>query len=430
MGVSLALPWMEVLQRTASAQTAGAKRLLVFIHCNGVSGEHWYPNTPGTNYEIKFSLEPLAPFKDRMIVFGGVDLPSTKGFNYSGHTRAGAHLLTCAGEIGKQFDGGGYPDSISFDQAVANHIGQTTPIKSLYTGVQVHFAASGNMPRARFSYSAPNTPVTPEHRPQLVFDQLSGFVQASDDPAQKAKADLIRAQRQSVLDFVEADLQGTTSALGTDDKARLDEYLTSVRKLETQVAGQVALSCDKIVPPGMVDVESDEAVVDVATQMLTLIGHAMQCDLTRVAVFQMQGEQSPVQYQDTGHPLVQSLRQGHHGLSHHPDESIARICALHSTFLADFAKSLDAIPEDTGTMLDNTIILYTNGLENGEKHNHENLPHVVLGGTHVLNTGQYAKFEGRSTNDLYVTLFKALGIDQNTFGRPDLVSGELPGVLA
>lgn len=427
MGVSLALPLLELFEGRASAQAGNAKRLFIFLHANGVPFEHWFPDTVGPNYDLKLGLAPLEPFKDRMIVLGGMGLPSAAGLGQH-HTRAGAHLLTCAGEVGKQFDGVGYSDSISFDQDVANEIGKDSPIGSLYTGVQVHFAASGNMPRARYSYSASNTPVVPEHRPQLVFDKLAGFA-VSDDPGQRAKADLIRAQRLSVLDFVEADLVSTTAALGVDDKARLDEYLTSVRTMETAVANQVAPSCGQPAKPGMVDVESDEAVYDVASQLLKLTQHAMQCDLTRVGIVQMQGEQSPIRYQECGHPLVVDLKDGHHNLSHHPDERHGKICAFHSTLVAEFAAGLDSIPEGSGTMLDNTIILYTNGLASGEKHNHDGLPHVLIGGTQVLKTGQYLQFEGRATNDLYVTLYQALGINKDTFGRPDLVSGVLEGVL-
>ncbi|MEN9579790.1 MAG: hypothetical protein RJA70_2799 [Pseudomonadota bacterium] len=420
---------LDIFQQSALAQGNAAKRLMVFIHCNGVTREQWYPDTPGQNFELKFSLQPLERFKNRMIVFGGVDLPSTKGATFSGHTRAGAHLLTCSGTIGTQFGGGGYADHISLDQEIANEIRGMTPIKSLNVGFRCN-KANGDMPRARFSYSAPNTPIIPEHRPQLVFDQLSGFVRASDDPAEKAKADRIRAQRLSVLDFVENDLQNTTAALGVDDRARLDEYLTSVRTLEVAVANQVSLICDELTPPGMVDPEADSALVEVTTQMLKLSLHALQCQLTNVAVFQMQGEQSEVQYQDAGHPLTKGLDRGHHYNSHRSGDAIANICALHSTFLADFCADLESTPEGTGTMLDNTIILYTNGIESGKEHNHENLPHVLIGGTNVLQTGQYAKFEGRSTNDLYVTLLQAFGIDKNTFGRPDLVPGVLPGILA
>jgi hypothetical protein len=421
---------MDIFQRPASAQAdAHAKRLFIFIHCNGVHWPSWFPDTVGPNYEIKSCLTPLAPFKDRMIMLGGMGLPTAKGRGQH-HTRAGAHLLTCADEVGSQFDGVGYSDSISFDQEVANHIGQSSPIKSMYTGVQVNQASTGKMPRARFSYSGPNAPIVPEHRPQLVFDKLSGFVQAADDPAQKAKADQIRAQRLSVIDFVENDLLSTTAVLGTNDKARLDEYLTGMRSLETLVANQVSRSCDKLVAPGMVDVDDDNAIVDVATQMIQLTHHAMQCDLTRVAIVQMQGEQGGMNYQDTGHPLVAGLNESHHGLSHHPDEKLAKIGELHSTFVADFAARLDAIPEGAGTMLDNSLIVYTMGLADGAKHNHDGLPHVLIGGSHVLNGGQYAVFEGRSTVDLWVTLFKALGIAKDTFGRPEFVGGVLPGILA
>jgi hypothetical protein len=222
----------------------------------------------------------------------------------------------------------------------------------------------------------------------------------------------------------------TTAVLGLDDKARLDEYLTSVRAIETAVANQVSVSCDGLARPGMANPDEDAAVVEVATQMLQLTHHAMQCDLTRVAVFQMSGEQGGIQFGATGHPLVKGVNGSHHPLSHNAGAPIASICALNSQLVAELCTALDSTPEGNGTMLDNTIILYTMGLSDGAKHNHDNLPHVLIGGTNVLKTGQYAKFEGRSTNDLYVTLLEAFGIDKKTFGRPDFVQGVLPGILA
>ncbi|MEN9578223.1 MAG: hypothetical protein RJA70_1232, partial [Pseudomonadota bacterium] len=131
-GISLALPWLEVFQRTAVAQQTDPLRMVVFIHGNGVFAPDWYPDTVGPDYEIKFSLEPLAPFKSRMLMLGGVDSQSAMNKRGSGHTLGGAHLLVGADTMRDgQFDGIGYANAISFDQELANHIGKDSPIKSL-----------------------------------------------------------------------------------------------------------------------------------------------------------------------------------------------------------------------------------------------------------------------------------------------------------
>lgn len=432
LGTGIALPWLEGFQGSASAQQTTPRRLVIFIHANGVMPEQWFPDTPGPDYEIKFSLEPLAPFKQRMIMLGGVDTTSAMDKkNPSGHTLGAAHLLTCNDTTRDgQFDGIGYANSISFDQALANHIGKDTALKSLNTGFQCDTAASGEMPRVRYSYADNDQPIIPQHRPQLVFDQISGLATPTD-PASQAQREAIRKRRLSVLDLVAEDLQDTSSQLGSSDRARLDEYLTQVRAVEVAVGSQVALSCDPPMPPGETDFARDENLPAIAGQMLQLTQFALQCDMTRVSVFQIKGEQSYVKYSRMNDPIVQGISgSNHHDISHHPNDDIAKICKLHSKFLADFATGLDAVKEGDRTLLDNTVILYTNAIQHGGKHNFDNLPHVLLGGRDMLAPGHYAKFDGRSNNDLFVTLFKAFGIDQTTFGDPTLVQGELPGILA
>ncbi|MEN9578467.1 MAG: hypothetical protein RJA70_1476 [Pseudomonadota bacterium] len=442
LGVTIALPWLEVYLRTAQAQQMDPLRLQIFIHGNGVHPPEWYPDELGgalPNYalaphELKNSLQPLTAYKNRMIIFGGVDgvsaIRSLEGRGKSGHTIAGAHLLTGSETTPNgRFDGMGYAESISFDQELAAFIGRTTPVKSLNVGFKCDEAASGQMPRARYSYTGRDAPITPEHRPQEVFTKLVGFTTPANDPAAKANAELIRAERVSVLDLVGDELESTRTALGVQDQARLDEYLTHLRALETAVSNQVPIMCDVPPAPAAVNVTADSSLPLVSSQMLQLTQIAMQCDITRVGVFQIQGEQSGISYGDIDDPIVAGVGGSHHNLSHHPDEKIGKICKLHSQILAEHVARLDAIPEGTGTMLDNTIILYTGGIENGNQHNFDNLPHVLLGGTKVLNTGQammYPRGAGvkpRTNNDLFTTLFHAFGvIEKTSFGRPEYMN--------
>jgi hypothetical protein len=292
-------------------------------------------------------------------------------------------------------------------------------------------AAQGQMPRVRYSYTGPNQPVTPEHRPKLVFDQLTSFVKptASATPGDTGTADRLRAERVSVLDFVERDLLKTQAAVGVEDKARLDEYLTHLRDLESSVANQVAVMCDLEQAPSEVDSMAHANLPTLASQLLNLTQKAMQCDMTRVSTFQLMGEQSTINYGEINDPLLKGLRNHHH-MSHGPNHDIGKICQFHSKLVADFAASLDSVAEGSGTMLDNTIILYTNAIESGQRHNFDNLPHVLLGGTKKLNTGRYTKYDGRTNNDLFLALFQAFGVDLTTFGEAEHVNGVLPEILA
>ncbi|MEN9578449.1 MAG: hypothetical protein RJA70_1458 [Pseudomonadota bacterium] len=420
VGASLALPWLEVYQSTASAQVAVPLRLVVIIHPNGVRPEEWFPDTVGRDYDIKFSLEPLAPFKDRMIVFSGVNNLAARNAGGNGHTAAAPRLLTCA------------DDGPSIDQLIAKEISKGLAIPSLNVGVQTNNISGGSI-RGRYSYPTNRaSAIVPSESPQEVFNSLSGLF-VPDSPEAQATAERIRAGRRSFLDFVASDAQATAAALGGADKARLDQYVTGLREMELSVANQVNFSCKPPeMPPAGIDVQADASVAIVANQMLKLTQFAMQCDLTRVGVFQINGEQSSISYGDIDDPIVAGVPMGHHGNSHSGGHNVARICQLHSKFVADFAAGLDAITEGSGTMLDNTIILYTNAMHDGQKHDYTSMPHVLIGGTKALSTGQHLSFDSATTNsnDLYVTLAQAFGLDLPSFGDTKYFRGPLAGVLA
>jgi hypothetical protein len=167
--------------------------------------------------------------------------------------------------------------------------------------------------------------------------------------------------------------------------------------------------------------------------MLTLARFAVQCDLTRVVAFQWQGAQSPMNYARMNDPILNGVSsQNHHGVSHDgPFTDITKITKWHSQQVADFCADLDAVQESGGTVLDNSVILYCNELSDGDSHNFNDLPFVLIGGGGgALNSGRYIDFKGKSNNDLFLALFQAFGVEKSSFGDPTYTSGPLTGILA
>ncbi len=444
--IALSLPALQLFreQRGMAQEGNVPKRLIVIFHGNGIRSEDWYPDTTGTSYDLKEGLKPLAAFQDRMIVTHGIHNESAKDQGGNPHTKSAPHLLTGVRHIDGQFTkggGGGFATDISFDQALAAEIRGNTPIPSLLMGPKADEGAVGETPRARISYSGRNQPLTPEHRPQALFDRI---VMHTDDggeidPAAEAEAALIRKQRKSVLDFVGGEVSSLQTRLGTEDKARLEEYLTHLREMEEQIqvdrptdgSGPTCSPPDGLDPIG--NVKDDSNVPAVTRQMLTMTKFALECDITRVAAFQWAGSQSSINYSRINDPILNGVSNGnHHGISHDgPFGDITKIAKWHSQQVADFCTSLDSVDEGNGTLLDNSVILYCNELSDGDRHDFNNLPFVLIGGAGgALKSGRSIKFGGKSNNDLFLALFQAFGINRSTFGDPKYTNGPLTDILA
>jgi hypothetical protein len=444
LGIAISLPWLELMHGSqALAQSNDPTRLFVVFHGNGVNPTDWFPSTTGADYELRESLLPLAEFKSRMHVTAGLSGESAKAQGGNPHTKGAPHLLTGSPHIDGQFTkggGGGFATSISFDQEVARLIRDTTPIPSLVLGPKSDEGAVGETPRARISYLGHNQPVTPEHRPSAVFDQLTRQFSGADDPAlDEEAAQLLRRQRRSVLDFVADDVSSLQKKLGTSDRARLDEYLTHLREIEASIpedgSAQPTRSCDPPgAPPAVSNVDSDAEVPRITTQMMQLSRLALQCDLTRVVTFQWCGAQSPLNYSKMSDPLLAGVKNAqHHNISHDgPFTDITKICKWHSEQVAALCRDLDSVSESDGkSLLDNTLVLYCNELSDGERHSFDDLPFVLIGGASgKLQTGRFSRFAGKSNNDLLATLLRLFGAEAESFGDARYNSGLLSGLLA
>ncbi|MCY4507695.1 MAG: DUF1552 domain-containing protein, partial [Acidobacteria bacterium] len=401
VGATLALPLLDgmVPAATALAKTAAkpALRFCTVYVPNGIVMDRWTPLAEGREFELPPSLMALEPYRDRPLGVGAREpyrdrrlvvsgLDNTGARSRSGasgaHAKpAGAFLtgiepLPTTGSSSLQL-------GISMDQILANEVGQETPLPSLELGLEGADTVNGVGTcdvgfscayQNRLAWSGPSTPLPVETNPRVVFDRLFGNVD-STDPAVRAA----RLRRQgSILDSVLEKVDRLQGGLGTRDRAKLDEYLQSVREIERRI--QNAESQGRELPvvesPAGIPVSYDEH----ARLMFDMQALAFQTDTTRVITFQIGREQSGATYPQIG------VSDSHHPISHHGGdrnkiESLAKINAYHVSLFAYFLERLASMPDgDAGPVLDNAVTLYGSAISEGNSHDVRNLPLLLAGG--------------------------------------------------
>jgi len=428
-GAAVALPLLSSLRAGAAASTA-PKRLLLMYTPNGVISDAWWPKnvTSETVFDLNTIHAPLAPFRDRLTFLGGVDLTVTNSGPGGLHQRGIGGLFT-----GQQLQSGdlfvdgcgqlaGWADGISVDQRAAQTLAIGTPITSLELGVR----ATENDVQGRIAYAGPGAPLPPMNDPADVFQRLfGGFSQNTDQLAE------LRARRRSVLDTVQSQFKELSTRVSAEDRVKLDAHLSLVRDLEIRLAATSngSSSCQSPSVPPALDPTSEDDMPTIAGLHLDMLATAFACDLTRVASFQISTSLNHIRY-----PWLNSLGEGH-ALSHEGpsdmdahDQLVLRQ-TWHSQMLANFLDRLSKIPEGSGSVLDNTLVLWGNEVSEGNTHSHQNMPFLMVGGGWYFRTGRYVQYQSASHNNLLVSVLNALGDDAVTFGKADVCTGALPNLV-
>nr|PZN21640.1 MAG: hypothetical protein DIU78_17105 [Pseudomonadota bacterium] len=429
-GIAVALPLLPSLTARAQENVA-PKRLVLMYTPNGVVPDAWKPTnvTSETSFDLGPTHSALAPFKDRLIFFSGVDLKIALRPNSPGglHQRGIGGLFT-GHELqeGTEFVDGcgqraGWANGISVDQEVARHIGNATLLPSLELGVH----ALDNDVQGRIAYAGPGQPLPPMNDPLSVYDRLFANVMRGT-----SASDQLRVRRASVLDAVKEQFATLGTRLGAADRQKLEAHLTLVRDMERRLTIRGAPDeCSAPSTPPTLDPASEEDMPFIADLEIDLLAIAFACDLTRVASFQISTSLNRVRY-----PWLNSMGEGHL-LSHAGPsnvESRAELMARdawHSGRLARLLQRLSEIPEGDGTALDNTLVLWGNEVAVGNTHAHTDMPFLLAGGTWYFRTGRALTYSAASHNDLLVSVLNAMGVPATTFGNPEVCSGPLSGLV-
>jgi hypothetical protein len=438
-----AIPLLEATRAGGQVQ-AYPKRLLIFYTPNGTIGSEWRPTGGETDFKLGRILAPLTPYRDKLLVLGGLHMPlAEEGFG-SHHTRGIGALLTGRPILEGTFESAGEPNAgwasgISVDQHLAKTLKPPTPFRSLELGVQVVEAEV----RGRLCYTGASQPLPPIENPKIAFDRIFGGIIANPPDQPDPVLERLQKNRRTVLDLVQAELSAARAVVGSEDRAKLDAHLASIRDIERRLAPEtlVVPSPRKTVcqPPERgkaIDLAADASLATVGRLQLDIAAAALACDLTRIATVQWTYAES-----DHTFPFL-GISGAHHKMSHAGDaeleeqEKLTKINVWFGEQLAYLLGKLAAYPEGNGTLLDNTVVLWCNELSKGNVHSHRDLPFLLAGSCGgYFSTGRFVDYQangaaGHPHNDLLVSLANALGTTDTTFGVPEQCTGPLPGLTA
>src|SRR5436190_1599124 len=381
MGATMALPLLEAMVPAATplAQTAAnpVRRLGFVFMPMGCDSTRWTP--PGENKldELSPILSSLAPVKEHVTAITNLELQNA----YPGsHATSNSAFLSAA--KAKLTESADYYLGTTVDQIAAKQIGQETQLPSLEMSMdllQVIGQCDNGYACAyqnNLSWSSPTTPLPAEAHPRIVFESLFG------EGGSVADRQAALRKRASLLDWFNDDIARLKRELGPGDRARVSQYLDTVREVERRIQKAEADAANNPLPDLDRPVGVPAAYADHARLMFDLQVLALQGDVTRVITFQLARETSNRTYPEIGVP------DPHHPLSHHGNdpEKIARMSKInhfHVSLFAEFLQKLKATPEGEGTLLDHSLYLYGSGIGNPNVHDHTNLPILVAGGSAV-----------------------------------------------
>jgi hypothetical protein len=424
IGATVSLPFLDAMTPAlaSAARTAGepvCRMAFVYVP-NGIIMKDWVPASEGAAFELTRIMQPLAPYREQMLVMSGLAHINGRalGDGPGDHARAASTYLT--GVHPKKTEGSDIRLGISVDQVAAQELGAATQFASLELGLE----SSGMVGNCDSGYScaysnsiawrSPTTPLPPEINPRAVFERLFGDDETTDPAVRSVHA----REDRSILDFVRDDSARLQGKLGAGDRRKLGEYLDALRDIERRIqrveaniaSGAALPSVDK---PGGIPVTFEEH----AKLMFDLQVIAFQADLTRVITFMIGREGSNRTYRSIGVP------DAHHGISHHQYnaekiEKLTKINVHHAEMLAYFLGKLQATQDGGGSLLDHSMVVYGSGLSDGNQHLHHDLPVVVAGGgAGRLRGGRHLKFKPETPmTNLYLSLLDKLGVRPERIG--------------
>jgi hypothetical protein len=421
-GVAMALPWLESLpvwgQGVSGADAAAAiapKRFAaVFMGC-GINADHWWAKGAGNSMELGKSLAPMESLKSKMnFITGLFNVHATHVGIHPGQT--GNILSGASLQKGAELRG-----DISMDQVLANHFQEQTVQPSMVLGCEqpvtgYHETNFSMAYSSHISWQTATSPVPMEVYPSLAFDSLFENRGNGRNP--------------SILDRVRDEATTLSGKVSSSDKAKLDEYLTSVREVEKRASTMRAArdkadqrAKDRGQPLATMKRPEDGLPEDIREHMklmCDLVALGFQTDKTRVATLLLNRDLSGLFY-----PFL-DVREAHHPASHSDrSEAYERISRYYCSQFAYLAGRLDAMKEGEGTVLDNSCLMFISSMWSGSKHDSSKVPVLLAGGLGgTLQTGRVLDYADKSDDDrklcsLYLSLMDRMDVKLDHFGDSD-----------
>jgi hypothetical protein len=425
-GTLFALPFFESLAPKEARAAGQPKRLVVFFTPNGTVPDAWV-NGGETDFTLGPILTPLAPHRDDLVILTGMNNESAYHGPGDDHQRGMGTMLTGIEMEPGQYKGGcdtcpaaGFAGGASIDQVIAQQIGHQTKLASIELGVQVHDSDDWS----RMSYSGPGTPMPPIDDPALTYDRL--FKDLDADPAGQKR---LSEERHMVLAAIMGDADKLRPKLGSDDRTKLDQHLSSLESIDKHLDQIVTVGgqCQKPgAPNGVGDIYDPAQFELIGKLQMDMLVMALTCDVTRVGSIQWTRSVGDIAMSWLGVP------EGHHALSHYGlDDQTARdylvkINTWYAEQLGYLIAKMKGVTEGTGTLLDNTVIFWCNELAVGSAHSHNDMRFLLAGGCGgAIKTGRHLHYNGDPHNNLLVSLGRAMDLDMTTFGNPAYCTGPL-----
>ncbi|MDR0780549.1 MAG: DUF1552 domain-containing protein [Pseudomonadales bacterium] len=411
---SVSLPLLDAMipAGTALAQTAAKAppRLGFFYVPHGAVMSNWTPDKIGRDFELKSILAPLAKYQEHLTIIS--NLENKRAYGPVHAITPGTWLTGDAPRVSHEPYGG-----VTIDQIAAQTLGQDTPLPSIEVATEAG-AGAGACDRAygcsyagTISFRTPSTPLPMENNPRKLFQALFGV---GDNATERER---IGKQTASILDLMLTETADLNRQLGAADRVVLDDYLSTVREVERRIQksadqdlSHMALPDAPAGTPGDFD--------SLINLQLDLIALAYQGNVTRIANMMMAAEVSNQTYNHVG------VSDAFHPLSHHQNDpnKIARLLRIqeyHTTVLAKFIAKLATLPDgDSGTMLDNAMILYGSNMSNSNAHDHWPLPAVIIGkaGGRIKGGQHLMTSERTPVSNLMLTILDRVGAPVNELG--------------
>jgi hypothetical protein len=414
---ALALPWLDAMAPALTAPPKPPVRSLFVFSPNGMNMAEWRPRGDGPEAKFEATLAPLQPLRARVSVFRGlaIDAGFAHGDGPGDHARAASTYLTCAHP--RKTGGADIHVGVSIDQQIASTVGGACAFASLELGMERGAAAgicdsgyscaySNNV-----SWRTPNVPVAKETEPRAVFTRLFGDPQQASDAEARAAE---QRTRRSLLDLVAGDAKALRGSLGSADRQKLEQYLTSVRELEQRLERVDQAEPQVAVPGGLLE---RGGYTEKLALLYELVAMAFATDKTRVVTLMLGNGGSNRSYKFLGVP------DGHHDLSHHGKKeeklaALAKINRFQVEQLATFLQRLANQRDGDGDLLRQSLVVFGSGLGDGDRHNHDDLPVLLAGeGGGAARARGHVVLPGKATPmaNLHLAVARAMGCKDERF---------------
>ena len=420
-GASLALPLLDgMVPAFAALRNTAAnpvRRYGVVYVPNGMMMNHWTPATDGTEFEFPLVMKPLEPFRQHIQVLSGMHGVDGEG----PHARSATRFLT--GVSAQPDNGSDLQAAVSSDQLAARVLGEKTQLASLELAIDGRdFVGSCDDGFScaytnTIAWANETTPLPMENNPRVVFERLFGDSGSTDPAVRKARL----AKDASLLDSVTERAGDLSRQLGSNDKAKLSQYLDAVRDIERRIQMAEAQS-DRELPVVDQPAGIPSTMREHAKLMFDLMALAYETDLTRVTTFMMGREITGRTYAEIG------IADAHHPISHHQKDpaklaKLTKINQYHVELFSQFVDRLANTPDGDGTLLDHSMIVYGAGMADSNTHGSKNLPILLAGGAAGTGGRHIMYPEDTPLTNLHLSLLDKLGVPAETLGHS---TGRLP----